>query len=66
MSTVWLTVEVLVDWRPVNVIPFYSVGSLTLVPGKDMEQIVLSSRGTYRANRGSGPASMGLGKAAAT
>ncbi|XP_074998246.1 mRNA cap guanine-N(7) methyltransferase isoform X4 [Calonectris borealis] len=56
----WLTGEVPVDWRLANVTPIYKKGrkedagnyrpvSLTLVPGKVMEQIVLSTtRGTYR------------------
>ena len=50
----WLTGEVPVDWRLANVMPIYKKGqkeapgnykpvSLTLVPGKVMEQIVLSA-----------------------
>ncbi|KFP57230.1 hypothetical protein N322_11630, partial [Cariama cristata] len=49
----WLTGEVSDDWRLANVIPIYKKGrkedqgnyrpvSLTLVPGKVMEQIILS------------------------
>ncbi|GAB0209611.1 mitochondrial enolase superfamily member 1 [Grus japonensis] len=49
----WLTEEVPVDWRLANVMPIYKKGwkedpgnyrpvSLTLVPGKVMEQIILS------------------------
>ncbi|GAB0192632.1 hypothetical protein GRJ2_001728500 [Grus japonensis] len=50
----WLTGEVPVDWRLANVMPIYKKGwkedpgnyrpvSLTLVPGKVMEQIILSA-----------------------
>ncbi|GAB0183031.1 hypothetical protein GRJ2_000768400 [Grus japonensis] len=50
----WLTGEVPVDWRLANVMPIYKRGqkedpgnyrpvSLTLVPGKVMEQIILSA-----------------------
>ncbi|KFQ36359.1 hypothetical protein N332_03774, partial [Mesitornis unicolor] len=50
----WLTGEVPVDWRLANVIPLYKKGqkedpgnyravSLTSVPGKVMEQIILSA-----------------------
>ncbi|KFW91892.1 hypothetical protein N336_03720, partial [Phalacrocorax carbo] len=50
----WITGEVPVDWRLANVIPIYKKGqkedagnyrpvSLTMVPGKVMEQIVLSA-----------------------
>ncbi|KAK4827513.1 hypothetical protein QYF61_018839 [Mycteria americana] len=50
----WLTREVPVDWRSANVMPIYKKGwkedpgnyrpvSLTLVPGKVMEQIILSA-----------------------
>ncbi|KFQ33621.1 hypothetical protein N332_03216, partial [Mesitornis unicolor] len=50
----WLTGEVPVDWRLANVTPIYKKGwkedpgncrpvGLTLVPGKVMEQIILSA-----------------------
>ncbi|KFQ19900.1 hypothetical protein N332_13925, partial [Mesitornis unicolor] len=50
----WLTRDVPVDWRIVNVMPIYKKGqkedpgkyspvSLTSVPGKVMEQIILSA-----------------------
>ncbi|KFV53960.1 hypothetical protein N328_06067, partial [Gavia stellata] len=57
----WLTREVPMDWRLVNVIPIYKKGrkedrgnyrpvSLTLVPGKIMEQIILSAITQYMQN----------------
>ena len=66
-----LTGKVPEDWRLANVIPVYKKGwredpgncrpvSLTSVPGKIMEQIVLGrSRSTCRTTGGSGLASMG-------
>ncbi|KFQ02761.1 hypothetical protein N330_02777, partial [Leptosomus discolor] len=57
----WLTGEVPVDWRIANMTPIYKKGqkedpgnyrpvSLTLVPGKVMEQIVLSATTSHLQN----------------
>ncbi|KFO08356.1 hypothetical protein N312_07637, partial [Balearica regulorum gibbericeps] len=57
----WLTGEVPVDWRLANVMPIYTKGwkedpgnyrpvSLTSVPGKVMEQIILSAITWYIRN----------------
>ena len=68
----WLTGEVPEDWRLDSVMVIYKKSrkgylgnyrpvSLTSVPGKVMEQIILSiTRHTQDNTRGSGPAGMGL------
>ena len=68
----WLSGEVPVDWQLANVTPIYKKGrradpgnyrpvSLTSVPGKLMEQIILTViTQHFRASRRSGPVSMGL------
>ena len=67
----WLSGEIPEDWRLADVTPIYKKGSkedprnyrpvsLTLVPGKVMEQISLvRSHGMCVASRGSGPDSTG-------
>lgn len=71
----WLTGEVPDDWKLAIVMPIhqkdqkkdlgnYRPVSLTSVPGKAMEQIILvPSHGPSRTSRGSDPGSMGSGKA---
>ncbi|RMB99565.1 hypothetical protein DUI87_23818 [Hirundo rustica rustica] len=70
----WLTGEVPEEWKLANVTPIHKSGwkgdlgsyrsvTLTSVPSKVMEQIILSAikQQTYSMAKGSGPASMDLG-----
>ena len=65
----WLSGEVPEDWRLADLTPIYKKGhkedlgsyrpvSLTSIPGKVMEQIILGEITRHMASRGSGPASM--------
>ena len=68
----WLTRDVPVDWKLANVTPIFIKGqkddpgsyrpiSLTLVPGKVMEQIILGTiTDQLKVNQGIRPVSMGL------
>ena len=70
----WLTGEVPLDWRVANVTPVYQKGrkddpgnsrpvSLTLVPGKVMEQVILSAiKSHIMDNQGIRPSQHGFMK----
>ena len=72
LQQLWLTRDVLVDWRLSNVTAIFKKGwkhdsgsyrpiSLTSVPGNVMERIILGATiDQSKVNQGSGPVSMGL------